>query len=163
VSDQSPSVPEPSASPTSGPDEPTHPTSEVKEEPRAGGDRMQRQRECITHLLALAIVLSTIFTALWSFWFLGDGDQMDDAKALLAVMSGLSGVVIGYYFGRVPAEGHASQMHEQMRAAMAESEHAKSSMRNMTRMLDNLEDRAASEGQVGAEELRKARREMGSA
>jgi hypothetical protein len=137
---------------------------------------MQRHRECITNVLALAIVLSTIFTALWAFWYVGDGDQMDDAKALLAVMSGLSGVVIGYYFGRVPAEGHASQMNEQMRITeghasqmneqmrivIAESEHSKSNMRDMQRMLDDLEDKAMSEGQVRAEDIRRARREMSS-
>jgi hypothetical protein len=124
---------------------------------------MQRHRECITNLLGLAIVISTILTALWSFWFLGDGRQMDDAKALLTVMSGLSGVVIGYYFGRVPAESHASQMNEQMRAAVEESERARSGMRNMVRMIDQLEDTAVSEGQVEAEELRKVRRDMSSA
>jgi hypothetical protein len=72
-------------------------------------DSPRPPREWVMDALAVAIVGSTIFCALWSFRFVGEEGQMEDAKALLAAMSGLSGVVIGYYFGRTPGETHAAR------------------------------------------------------
>ena len=82
--------------------------------------KVQSVKELVTHLIALAIIGSTIFVVLCSFKYVGAVEGMEDAKVLLAAMSGLSGVVVGYYFGRVPAEALATQAQVQMAAAMAE-------------------------------------------
>jgi hypothetical protein len=63
---------------------------------------------------------------------------MEDAKELLATMTGLSGVVIGYYFGRVPGESRASQAQQQMATAVADTERANRRMSVSTRSSSGL-------------------------
>ena len=88
-----------------------HPTSD---------ERMLRGREWTTNILAALIVGVTLFAAIYGFHFVGGEKKMEDAKAILAALTGLSGVVIGYYFGRGPAEASASRSHQQMTAMMSE-------------------------------------------
>ena len=113
--------------------------------------RMHEWREWVSHILALFIVGSTIFCALWSFNFIGTSLEMEDAKALLAVMSGLSGVVIGYYFGRVPAEANAFRAQDQMQQMTR-------SLSRATTMIEDLEDRITSGQPVYTGHLRSVRR-----
>jgi hypothetical protein len=108
--------------------------------------RMNRNRERVTNSLAILIVLATVFAGLWSFNFVGEGDsKMEDAKALVAFMSGLSGAIIGYYFGRGPAEAHATRAQKQM-------DEMKENMGKVKGTIDTHIDRGES---VGPEELRK--------
>jgi hypothetical protein len=123
---------------------------EAKQVKLSSATHVQAIKEWITHGLALAIVGSTIFCALWSFNFLGNADQMEDAKALLAVMSGLAGVVVGYYFGRVPADAHASRAQDQM-------QHMDRHMGRVDRQLEHLEEKAQSGTPVDMDDLRRTR------
>jgi len=81
---------------------------------------------------------------------------MEDAKALLAVMSGLSGVVVGYYFGRVPGEAHASRAQDQMQKMQGK-------VGGATAKLVDLEDSISSGKPVNAGDIRHVRRMISQA
>jgi len=67
-------------------------------------------KEVVAAFIALLIVGSTVVLSFVAVAQVGHSQQMQDAMDLLAAMSGLVGVVLGYYFGRVPAERHADAM-----------------------------------------------------
>jgi len=85
-------------------------------EPLAGSAAYSKEivvknlKEIVAAVLALLIVGSTVFWSIGAYFFVGNTGQMHDAKELLATMAGLAGVVLGYYFGRIPAEKHAGDM-----------------------------------------------------
>ena len=126
-------------------------------EDRISDRRAHQNRERVTNVLAFAIVGSTIFTALWSFRYVGTAAEMEDAKALLAAMSGLSGVVIGYFFGRVPAEANASRAQDQMHAAVIEMQRMKGHMGTAAETVEGLNDKMASGKPVEVADIRRLR------
>lgn len=79
----------------------------------------QLLRELVTSALAIVIVVSTVAFAWHSSTLVGDATQFAAAKDLLIVLVGLAGVVVGYYFGRVPADARAAQAQESSLAAAA--------------------------------------------
>jgi hypothetical protein len=95
-------------------------TSSVAAVPtRYGCSFGQIVRETVTALLALAIA----FVALWLLYDVhgvlktGKPDNYDQHKEVLLLALGLLGTVIGYYFGRVPAERHADTARDAAKAA----------------------------------------------
>lgn len=68
---------------------------------------MQDIREIVTAILGIAIVIFTLALTGLAFSMAGEGPRMQDAITVLTLLFGLSGVVVGYYFGRLPAEAHA--------------------------------------------------------
>jgi hypothetical protein len=66
--------------------------------------KIQFFKEVFTAVLALVIIGATTVTAFLSFNMVGDATKMGDAKDLLTIMLGVAGVVLGYYFGRVPSD-----------------------------------------------------------
>jgi hypothetical protein len=68
---------------------------------------MQDMREIVTAILGIAIVLFTLALTGLAFSMAGEGPRMRDAITVLTLLFGLAGVVVGYYFGRVPAEARA--------------------------------------------------------
>jgi hypothetical protein len=113
--------------------------------------QINRSRERVTNFLAIVIVLATIFAGLWSFWFVGD-DRMEDAKALLGFMSGLSGAIIGYYFGRAPAEAHATRANEQRQQTQDKMEDMKGAMGKVQGKIDTHAARLARGKPVAGED-----------
>ena len=83
--------------------------------------KMQAFKEVVTAILALIVVGYTLHLSWTTFGYVGQEKKMADAKDLLLLMLGLSGVVIGYYFGRVPADARASLAQEQATTATAHS------------------------------------------
>ena len=124
-------------------------------------DWLQVFKEVVTATLAIVIVGFTIYLAVRAFGMAGDATRMEDAKDLLAFMAGFAGVVVGYYFGRVPADARASQAQEQVGQAMSEKEQAMGKMGSKNRKIALLEDKARSGEQVTLDDLREVR-EMGS-
>ena len=53
---------------------------------------------------------------------LDDHSRFEDARTILDVLVGLVGVVLGYYFGRMPAEARADQAQKQSVAAAEQAE-----------------------------------------
>lgn len=64
----------------------------------------------------------TLYLAWSTFSYVGKQQEMTDAKDVLMLLLGLAGVVVGYYFGRVPADARATQAQEQANAATAQTE-----------------------------------------
>jgi hypothetical protein len=81
--------------------------------------KMQRCREVITAILAFLLVSSTLLLTYLTFDMVGEGDRMRDAMGVLSLMFGLAGVVVGYYFGRVPGDARAVQAQQAHDSAMA--------------------------------------------
>ncbi len=77
-------------------------------------------KEVITAVIGLAIVAFTLWFVLKVFGVVGVPTEIGEAKNLPTMMMGLAGVVIGYYFGRAPADAQAANAN--IRAAKANDE-----------------------------------------
>lgn len=94
-------------------------------------------KEAIAGCLGIAIVLATLATAviaLLAVFTVGNEKVWAAAKDILVLLIGLVGVVLGYYFGRVPGEARADK-------AEAEAKATRSSLdRTLTEVRMVLED-----------------------
>lgn len=66
-------------------------------------------KEIITAVLAFIIVLTVMFLLLISLY---PAVNLENAKGILAIFGGWVGIVVGYYFGRVPAERGTDKANE---------------------------------------------------
>jgi hypothetical protein len=73
-----------------------------------------------------------------------DQQKMSDAKDILLLMLGLAGVVIGYYFGRVPADARATQAQQQADSAHAHAERVSTEANAMAEQIDHVLEGAPS-------------------
>jgi hypothetical protein len=89
---------------------------------RTAEQGIQWFKEGVTALLGLIIVGYTLVMGWRVFSFVGDPQKMSDARDILMLMLGPAGVVIGYYFGRVPADARATHARQQADAASARAE-----------------------------------------
>jgi hypothetical protein len=98
--------------------------SNSAEQRSSTGDKTERRThdvtEIVTGILAIAIVAFTLAMAGLAFSMAGEETQMRDAMPVLTLLFGLAGVVVGYYFGRVPAEKRADTATNAMDLAMQE-------------------------------------------
>ncbi len=101
----------------------------------------QMFKEIVTAILAVLIVLFTLILAGKAFLLAGDETKIGDAKDILQILVGISGVVIGYYFGRVPAEAHAAKAQEQADAANAQSEVVSAQAQVIADQVDQVMDK----------------------
>jgi hypothetical protein len=100
-------------------------------------------KEAVTAIIALLLVWTTIRVITSLLGFVGDELRMNQAKDLLSVLTGLMGVVLGYYFGRIPAEAHAAQAQEQANQAVAQGEQAKARSEMIGERAGELADQAS--------------------
>jgi hypothetical protein len=87
-------------------------------------------KEIVTAGLGVVIVLTTLGIVVAGVFWVHDPDGRAAAKDTLVFLNGLVGVVLGYYFGRIPAESRADRAeseavqvrssHDQMTAAVRE-------------------------------------------
>lgn len=95
----------------------------VKEKvPLTPEQKIQCFKEYVTAIFGLLILACTLYLAIRTFNYAGDETKITDAKDILQVLLGVAGVVVGYYFGRVPADARATQAQEQANAATAQTE-----------------------------------------
>jgi hypothetical protein len=80
--------------------------------------KMLDMQEIVPAALAIAIVAFTLAMAGIAFSMVGEGARMRDAITVLTLLFGLAGVVVGYYFGRVPAEKRANTATDAMDLAI---------------------------------------------
>ncbi len=80
-------------------------TEIVEKKSRTTAEELQVFKEKVTAIIGIVIVAFTLFFVLLAFF----GKYAANAKDILLFMEGLVGVVLGYYFGRVPAEARAQQ------------------------------------------------------
>jgi hypothetical protein len=99
---------------------------------------MQAGKEVVTALIALAIIGSTVALVARSFGLIGNSSHISQAKDLLSIMLGLVGTVIGYYFGRTPADARATAATTRADQATAEKENVKAKARSLADDLDGI-------------------------
>jgi hypothetical protein len=90
---------------------------------------MQATKELVTAILGVAVIVFTLIMTFRSFGMAGKADQMKDAMGMLSLLYGLAGVVIGYYFGRMPADARAAQAQARADDAMGEQMKTRAEMR----------------------------------
>ena len=69
--------------------------------------------------------------------------KIADAKDVLLLLLGLAGVVVGYYFGRVPADARTAQAQQNADAASARAEQVSSQAEAAADQVDAILDRAS--------------------
>jgi hypothetical protein len=119
--------------------------------------RLQWLKEGVTALLGVGIVGYTLYMTYRAFGMAGDPTRMGDAKDLLAYLSSFAGLVVGYYFGRVPADARTVQAQQQIGQAVSEMEQTKGTMGDMKEKLAGLEDKMESGEQLRAADIRQVR------
>ncbi len=104
--------------------------------------KIQAFKEIVTAILGVMVVGYTLYLAVKTFGFAGE-TKMTDAKDVLQVVLGVAGVVIGYYFGRVPADARAAQAQEQANAATAQTEQVNAQAQAMANQVEQVMDKIA--------------------
>jgi hypothetical protein len=95
-------------------------------------------KEGVTAVIGVILVGFTIHLARKAFGYVGDQAKISDAKDILMLMLGLAGVVVGYYFGRVPADARAAQAQEQANTATAQAEQVSAQAQSAADQVDNV-------------------------
>jgi hypothetical protein len=68
-------------------------------------------------------------------------------------MLGITGIVIGYYFGRVPADARATQAQEQANNATAQSEQVSTQSKLAENQIDEIVARMTASSEAGSREI----------
>ncbi len=79
--------------------------------------RMLVGRELITNVLGALVVLVTLVITIVTIFSVGNASTYAAAKDVLLFMNGLVGVVLGYYFGRVPGDARADKAEREAKTA----------------------------------------------
>jgi len=101
---------------------------------------LQAFKEIVTAVLGLMLVGWTVYLTHRTFNYVGDPAKVADAKDVLMLALGLAGVVVGYYFGRVPADMHATQAQQQANAASTHAEQMRGQAQQTAEQIDQLLD-----------------------
>ena len=124
--------------------------------------RQQWLKEIVTAVLGIGIVAYTLYMTYRALGMVGDATQMGNAKDLLTYLSGFAGVVVGYYFGRVPADARTAQAQQQMAQAqqqigqaMSDKEQTMGTMGDMKEKLMELADKMDGGQHVTAADIRR--------
>ncbi len=114
-----------------------HPSQSVLDRLAIWDKQLATAKEAITGCLGITIVLATLIAAtvaLLAVFTVGNEKVWAAAKDILVLLIGLVGVVLGYYFGRMPGEARADK-------AEAEAKATRSSLdRTLTEVRTVLED-----------------------
>jgi hypothetical protein len=128
---------------------------------------MQAFKEVVTALIGLILVSFTVYFAVRTVDVAGDAAKASGTQQVLALMLGLAGVVIGYYFGRVPADAQAAQARREAHAAVAGAEAISSRAESLAAEIDQLDGAAVTRGGGPSadqlEVIRRKRNELRSA
>lgn len=93
-------------------------------------------KEIVAAILGIALVGSTIALVAYSLTL--SPTKMPLAAPLVQVLVGLTGVVLGYYFARIPADARASLAQQRADSATAEVNSMHNTMRTMARKIDDM-------------------------
>ena len=80
---------------------------------------IQLIKEFVCASLGTFLIVFTVLMANNTFGMVGDPTKLSNAKDLLLLLISLSSVILGYYFGRTPADARASQAMKQATVATA--------------------------------------------
>ena len=128
----------------------------AREEAKSAAQQ-QWLKEIVTAILGIGIVAYTLYMTYRAFAMAGDPTRMGDAKDLLAYLSGFTGLVLGYYFGRVPADARTAQAQQQMGQAMSDKAQTMGTMGQMKKELTGLGDKMERGEPMTAADIRRVR------
>lgn len=77
-------------------------------------------KEIVTGCMGILIVAVTLFVAVIAIFSVSSAGTQAAAKDVLLFLNGLVGVVLGYYFGRVPGEVRADKAESEAKEARSE-------------------------------------------
>jgi hypothetical protein len=127
--------------PPAQPGAPAQPPTAAR--PAASGTKssvgLQWLRELTTTALAILIVGFTLWIAAKAVGLVGDDTKTPAIKDLLTSLLGPAGVVIGYYFGRAPAEAHAADATRRADSATADRDEVRAKAQQVATDLENAE------------------------
>jgi hypothetical protein len=134
ASQTAPAQPTPAGSGAALPAAPTAPTDA----------RAQWLKEVVAAALGLLLVGGTVVMA---FVILTKtGPDLQAAKDILLVLTSLTGVVLGYYFGRIPSDARAAQAQQVADRAQQETAEVKTRARGLADQVESIVDRLPSPG-----------------
>jgi hypothetical protein len=100
---------------------PETPRSENKPSDSKTGTWFSNFKEVITAIIAITIIVPTV-VLLWQSLY--PTVNTTNAQGIFAILGGWGGVILGYYFGRVPAEKAADKASEAADTARKERDNA---------------------------------------
>ena len=102
-------------------------------------------KEVVTALMGLSLIAYTLYMLNSVLGLVGDANKLTSAKDLLLLLLSLTGVVLGYYFGRLPADARAAQAQQQAVSATSKTAQIGVHANQLNQQLDNL-DKAVTRG-----------------
>ena len=105
--------------------------------------KIQGFKELVTAILGVLILVCTLILAGLTFLYVGEPTKITNAKDILQVLLGVAGVVVGYYFGRVPADARAAQAQDQANAASAQTEQVSAQAQVVANQVEQVMDKIA--------------------
>jgi cytochrome c biogenesis protein CcdA len=112
--------------------------------------KIQGFKELVTAILGFLIMFCTLILAALTFSYVNEPTKITNAKDILQILLGLAGVVIGYYFGRVPADARAAQAQEQANTATAQTEQVNAQVQVMANNVEHVMDKISPAASVAA-------------
>ena len=109
---------------------------------------IQAFKEVVTAIMGLVVVIFTLWLAGTALSYAADDTKMSNAKDVLLLVLGLAGVVIGYYFGRVPADARAVQATREAGEANAQAQEVAARAATVADQIDDMLARAGAGGLV---------------
>lgn len=108
---------------------------------------IQLVKEGVTAILGILILVFTLVLVFKTFELIGNPDktQLAAGKDILQILLGLAGVVLGYYFGKVPADAQAARARDEANAANDRSRAVTARAGELAEELDALLDQPAGE------------------
>ncbi len=108
--------------------------------PPADGWNGTRFKEWVAAILAVTLVGGTVLLATYA---IVSGNAGDNAKNILLLITPLCGVVVGYYFGRIPSEAQAQAATAQAAQATNETARVKAAAADLGDQAAAIVDKAA--------------------
>lgn len=128
VSEMKPQVPQASGEKTMAK---TTSTTSTKDSLALWDKKMAIGKEVVTGLLGVLIVLATLGIATRAAFIVADQEAWSRTTDILVILNGLVGVVLGYYFGRMPGEARADKAEAEANTAQSELDQKKAEVRGL--------------------------------
>jgi hypothetical protein len=105
-------------------------------------------KEIVTGIMGVAIITVTLVVALITIFSVSNAETHAAAKDVLLFLNGLVGVVLGYYFGRVPGEVRAEKAESEAKEARSDLDRTVSEVRGVLEESTTAAERSGGNGEV---------------
>jgi hypothetical protein len=105
-------------------------------------------KEIVTGMMGVAIIIVTLLVAIITIFSASNAETHAAAKDVLLFLNGLVGVVLGYYFGRVPGEVRAEKAEGEAKEARSDLDRTVSEVRGILEESTTAAERSGGNGEV---------------